>query len=228
MFFKQFSLSEQRDLDRLLQAYLPWTKIHNFTAHREEERFALLNILDSALPHLLGLAKINPGDEVLDIGTGGGFPGMPLAVLQPEAEFTLLDSVGKKLGIIKEVCKDMEINNVKTVHARIEETAHGKSHREHYDVVVTKALAKWHTLLEYALPFVKVGGIFYAYQSISIVDELEDSQGVMEKLGGSLQNVGRYSLPKDLGERVIVEILKEKPTPEEFPREVGVPKKRPL
>ncbi len=218
----------EKKLDALLAEYMKWVGIHNFTAHREEKRFAELNILDSILPLQERMINIGTEDKVLDLGTGGGFPGVPLALLNPESDVHLIDSVGKKLKMIEAIASQLSIENITTHNGRIETLAQDKLHREQYDVVVSKALAKWHTLLEYTLPFVAVGGAFYAYQSTSIFDEIEESMPLIERLGGMFVDIYSYELPGDYGTRTIVAIEKVDETPSKFPREVGVPKKIPL
>ena len=215
-------------MEHLVSAYLKRVNDFNFTAHREEERFRVLNIQDSVQPFEEQCFEIPDGAHVADIGTGGGFPGMPLAVLRLDAHFTLMDSVGKKLHLIDSVAKECGIENVRTVHGRLEELGQRPSYREHFDVVTSKAVAQLATLLELALPLVKVGGHAALYQSEAVREELPLLQEVVELLGGGTPVCTSYSLSGEYGSRVMVVIPKVKPTPGQYPRKVGVPKEKPL
>lgn len=213
-------------LGRMMDAYMARMQICNFTAHRTPERFALYNVIDSVAPFLDGSMDIPEGAQVADIGTGGGFPGVPLAVLQPAANFELFDSVGKKLKVIDEVCEEIGLTNVRTQNGRLEEYAQGNG-REFFDVVTSRAVAHWTTLLELALPLVKVGGVFYAYQGEKILEELEASESVIRFLGGKLEKAMTYDLGEG-GKRYLVIIRKDHKTPEDYPRMYGMMLKKPL
>lgn len=213
-------------LGKMMDAYMARMQVCNFTAHRTPERFALYNVIDSIQPFIEGQIIIADGAQVADIGTGGGFPGVPLAVLQPMADFFLFDSVGKKLKIINEVCQEIGVTNVKTLNGRIEEYAQQKG-REYFDVVTSRAVAHWTILLELALPLLKVGGIFYAYQGERILEELAASEATIRFLGGTLETTTTYDLGEG-GKRHLVIIRKGHKTPKDYPRSYGAMLKKPL
>lgn len=209
----------------LISEYLKHINDFNFTAHRSREDFEKFNIEDSIIPFQKGHVHIEPGMRVCDIGTGGGFPGMPLALIIPDAKFRLVDAVQKKLNLIDAIAKELDMKNVQTLHSRLEEVGQSQL-RETFDVVISKAVAKWSTLLELALPLVAIGGYFYAYQGKAIFDELEQSKNVIEKLGGAFVATFDYNLGDE--KRYIVKIKKIRPTQRAFPRKAPLPKDNPL
>ena len=218
------------ELDRLgamMAAYMELLPRVNITAHKTPERFALYNVVDSVLPLTAGLLDIPQGAQVADIGTGGGFPGVPHAVLRPDVHFHLFDSVGKKLKIIDEVCAQTGTKNVKTYSLRLEEYGQAEG-RGRFDVVTSRAVAHWTILLELALPLLKVGGVFYAYQGEKIFSELEASESVIRFLGGQLEGTTSYDLGEEAGRRYIVTIRKDHATPGDYPRIYGMMLKKPL
>lgn len=162
--------------------------------------------------------------RVLDLGSGGGFPLLPLALTHPDISFTGMDSVGKKMKAVAAIADTCGLKNVQTIHGRFEELGQEKMLREKFDVVVARAVAPWHVLLEYALPFVKVGGRFIAYQGPEILEE--DLGGTAHLLGGRIGDIHKTTLGE--AQRVFVEVQKIKPTPGKYPRANGVPRKEPL
>lgn len=214
-------------LEKLQTLYMSEITALNFTAHRTPELFEVLNILDSVIPFIGEPRLLKNAQKVLDIGTGGGYPGIPLAILLPDLQFTLTDSVGKKMDMIQRIITSSQLNNVVLSPGRCEELAH-TSMRESYDVVVSRAVAKWTTLLEYALPFVKVGGYLYAYQGNAVLAEISTSAETITLLGGVYQETITYKLPSEYGERNVICIKKISHTADIYPRAVGVPKKTPL
>lgn len=211
----------------MMDAYFALLPTCNITAHKTPERFALYNIIDSILPLQKGLMSLPEGARVADIGTGGGFPGVPLSLLCPQVSFHLFDSVGKKLRVIDAVCEEQGITNVQTFHTRLEEYGQGAG-RAYYDVVTSRAVAHWTTLLELALPLLKVGGTLYAYQGEKIFDDLRQHEKVALALGGQVEETTSYTLSEDAGERYIVKVTKVRPTPKAYPRSFATMKKDPL
>lgn len=210
----------------MMDAYMARMQICNFTAHRTPERFALYNMVDSVLPFLDGRITLPDRSLVADIGTGGGFPGVPLAALFPLSSFSLFDSVGKKLRIIDEVCEEVGIKNVQTHQLRLEEYGQGAG-RETFDVVTSRAVAHWTTLLELALPLLKIGGYFYAWQGEKIFEELEAKDAALRFLGGKFEATREYDLGEG-GKRYLVVIKKTHKTPADYPRDYSIMVKRPL
>lgn len=166
------------------------------------------------------------GKKVLDLGTGAGFPGIPLAVLLPDDQFTLVDSVGKKVDFVREAAEEIGLQNVECVHARAEDLAGNRSYREQYDLCASRAVANLSTLSEYCLPFVKTGGFFAAYKAENSSEEIENAKKAVFILGGSEPEVKTYALYKM--ERKLVLIRKIKATPHRYPRKAGIPSKKPL
>ena len=204
-------------------AVLEKNKVMNLTAITEPGDFAALHLLDSAV--LLNAADFR-GKNVVDVGTGAGFPGMPLRMLEPDFDLTLLDSLGKRIHFLQEVCDRMGLRRVEAVHARAEEFA--ADHLEAYDLAVSRAVAALNVLCELALPLVKVGGQFLAMKSVDSDAEIDAARGAIGQLGGRIREIRDYTVPcTDVRHRVVV-IDKIRPTPEQFPRPFARIKKNPL
>ena len=205
--------------DRLLET----NKVMNLTAITEPEETARLHFLDSAA--LLPLADFR-GKTVVDVGTGAGFPGMPLRLLEPSLRLTLLDSLGKRITFLQGCCDELGLADVQCVHARAEEFA--GSRREGYDIAVSRAVANLRLLAELCLPLVKVGGQFLAMKSAGSDAEIDEAKRAIEALGGSLSAVRDYPIPgTDVTHRLVV-IEKVAPTPKKYPRPFAKIKKAPL
>ena len=210
-----------------LEAYasllLEKNKVMNLTAITQPDQVATLHLLDCAA--LLPLSPL-AGKTVIDVGTGAGLPGMVLALLTPDARFTLLDSLGKRIDFLQEVCDDMGLTHVTCVHARAEEFA--GQHREQYDVAVSRAVAQLNVLCELTLPLVKVGGRFIAMKSTSSDQEIQEARSAVSQLGGRIAAVRDYDVPQtDVHHRAVI-IEKVKATPRQFPRSFARIKKSPL
>lgn len=194
----------------------------NLTAITDPEGVILRHFADSLTAEpLIGDAK-----SVLDVGCGGGFPTLPLAIVHPNAFFTALDSTAKKLTFVDAVAAELSLP-VRTVAARAEELAILPEHREGYDLVLSRAVARLNILAELCLPFVKVDGRFVAMKGTDGESELAEADAGIGKLGGRVKSVKNFTL-SDAGERVLIEIEKVSPTPKEYPRSFGRIKKKPL
>lgn len=195
----------------------------NLSAIRDPEGIQSKHFVDS----LLATKHINfQNKNILDIGAGGGFPCLPLAIATPQSTFSALDSVGKKMNAVQEMADTLGLN-VKTFHGRIEDFGHDQNFREQFDIVTARALAPWPVLLEYALPFVHIGGFFVAYQGPAIYDDLKTHKGLEKILGGTRPYVYEDQLETE-EKRIFVVIKKEHATPKKYPRKNGVPRKSPL
>lgn len=189
-----------------------------------------LKIGDKHIPDsvaVLDFWKIKNGARVLDIGTGGGLPGLALAVSVPELSFTLMDAREKKIHAVQSMADELGLTNVKTVSGRLEELAHKTKFREQFDIVTARALAPLQTLLEYASGFVKPGGFFYSWKGPEYPEELTSSENAQRHLGLLYKDIHRYTLPTG-EERFILRFEKVKALEAQYPRKIGVPSERPL
>ena len=198
-------------------------KVMNLTAITEPADIATLHFLDCAA--LLPLADW-ADKSVADVGTGAGFPGMPLRILEPSIRLTLLDSLNKRIDFLKEVCADLGLDDVDCVHGRAEEFA--AEHRESYDIVTSRAVANLQMLCELCLPLVKEGGYFLSMKSVDSDQELKSAYTAIKTLGGQVEQVKDYTIPgTDVSHRLIF-IKKVAPTPKKYPRAFAKMKKAPL
>ena len=165
---------------------------------------------------------------LIDVGTGAGFPGIPLKIVFPEIKITLLDSLNKRIKFLNAVIDELELENIETIHGRAEDFSKKEDYREQYDLCVSRAVANLATLSEYCLPYVKVGGCFIPYKSGEIDEELNNSKKAVQILGGKIEEVVKFQLPDtDIG-RSFVKIKKNKNTAKKYPRKAGLPAKEPL
>ena len=208
--------------EKLWEVFSDWNSKINLSAIRDRDGVFEKHFEDSLL--VMEFFDLND-KKILDIGAGGGFPTLPLAIVS-NARITCLDSVGKKMKAVADMADQLGLNNVETIHGRFEDFAQTRKHREQYDIVTARAVAPWNVLLEYALPFVKIGGSFIAYQGPAIVDDLIEFSGLEKKLGGEIVRKEKTMLGDN--ERYFIEIRKARPTNKLYPRVNGVPKSKPL
>lgn len=220
-----FSPDQIEKFEKFLQLFQEKNAVVNLSAIRAEKDIIIKHFLDS-----LEVTKLLPYQEastIIDLGTGGGFPGIPLAILSPEKQFLLVDSVQKKINSIKFFIQKLGLSNAKTIVGRAEEIGAHKDHREHYDLCVSRSVAYLPTLLEYCLPLIKINGYFVAYKEPS-EEEIRDSQNALATLGGTIDTVHTYTLPGLEQERNLILVKKTEKTPGTYPREIGTPSKKPL
>ncbi len=201
-------------------------KVMNLTAITEPEEVVTKHFLDS-----LSIANVltpEEGQKILDLGTGGGFPGMPMAIAWPKAQYVLADSLNKRIQFLNRHIEAHNMTQAVAVHGRAEELAKQSSYREQFDLVVSRAVANLSTLCEYTLPFVKVGGYFVSYKSGKIEEELNDAKKAIAILGGKCRKVKAFTLQDTDYERSLIVIQKVKETPKAYPRKAGTPSKLPL
>ncbi len=203
-----------------------WNKKINITSIEDDEEIYIKHFIDSVL--LLNEDNINENKKIIDVGTGGGFPGLPLIIVNGNYKLTLLDSLRKRIDFLSEVVKALNLQDVKLIHGRAEDFGQSKEHRENYDICVSRAVAPLNVLSEYCIPFVKVGGYFAAYKSDNISREIADSDNAIKKLGGKIKEVKEICLPGTDIVRKIVIIEKNRPTDSKYPRKAGKPSKEPL
>lgn len=199
-------------------------KVMNLTAITEYDEVIEKHFLDSI--SLCQIYDLTKAVKILDMGTGAGFPGIPLKIVFPEIELMLADSLNKRIKFLEEVIQELGLEKVEAVHARAEELARKKEYREGYDLVVSRAVANLSTLGEYCIPFVKQGGYFISYKSGEIEEEIEGAQKAISILGGKLNQVFKFELSDQ--KRSFVMIEKVKSTPKIYPRKAGTPSKMPL
>lgn len=205
---------------------LEWNEKVNLTSILEPDDFIKKHYIDSLL--CINYKEFQQADLVIDVGTGGGFPGIPLALAAPDKEFVLIDSLNKRIKIINELCRDTGIQNVTAVHGRAEELARKKEYREKYDLCVSRAVANIATLSEYCLPFLRRGGCFLAYKGSDTQKELQSGKKAIRILGGKIVREEKACLNEFELNHKIIFISKVRNTPEKFPRKAGTPSKEPL
>ncbi|PAB58496.1 16S rRNA (guanine(527)-N(7))-methyltransferase RsmG [Anaeromicrobium sediminis] len=203
-----------------------WNKFMNLTGITEDREVMIKHFLDSL--SCLSLDYIKKDSSVIDVGTGAGFPGIPIRIYHDEVKLTLLDSLNKRIKFLQEVCTQNNLDNVDFVHGRAEDIGKKKEYREKYDIAVARAVARLNVLCEYCLPFVKVGGYFICQKGPTINEELEEGKKAISILGGELVEKVDIHIPyTDLSHNVVV-IRKVKNTPNKYPRKAGTPNKNPL
>lgn len=214
-------------LDKYYELLVEWNSFMNLTGITDYEEVMLKHYLDS-LVLKLPINGENKHIKLIDVGTGAGFPGLPLKIAYPEAEVVLFDSLNKRIKFLDEVINILGLKNVTTIHGRAEDGGRNPKLREQFDVSVSRAVADLAVLSEYNLPFVKVGGYFVAYKSKDVDAEVEKSKKAISILGGEVEKVDKFTLPETDIERALVYIKKVKNTGKKYPRKAGVPGKEPL
>ena len=201
-------------------------KVMNLTAITDEDEFIVKHLIDSLLIH--DMIDSNSIRSCIDVGTGAGFPGIPLKIMYPDIKFTLLDSLNKRITFLSDFIELVKLNKIDVIHGRAEDLARDKKYRASYDLCVSRAVADLSVLCEYCIPFLKKGGYFFPYKSIKGKEELNHSSNSMNVLGCKLENTYEYQLEDGKGERVIFSIKKCLDTPNKYPRKAGIPSKNPL
>lgn len=201
-------------------------KVMNLTAITDYQEVVLKHFVDSvSLVKVIDLHKIN---SLIDVGTGAGFPGIPLKIVFPHLQVVLLDSLNKRVHFLNELIDEIRFENISAIHARAEDAAKNNVYREQFDICVSRAVANLSSLSEYCLPFVKKGGYFVSYKSTNIDMEIENAKKALFLLGGALKEKRTFCLPDtDIGRSFLI-IQKEKTTPRKYPRKAGLPSKEPL
>ena len=215
-----------RQFLKYFEMLVEWNEVMNLTAITEYDEVVMKHFVDS-----LSIVKVNGFDNVtsiIDVGTGAGFPGIPLKIVFPEIKITLLDSLNKRIKFLNAVIDELELENIETIHGRAEDFSKKEDYREQYDLCVSRAVANLATLSEYCLPYVKTGGTFISYKSGTVQEEAEEAEKAINILGGQVKDITYFKLPDSEIDRSLVIINKKKSTPGKYPRKAGTPLKEPL
>ena len=214
----------QQQFEDYMKLLLEWNEKINLTAITEEDEIILKHFVDS-----LTISKyIKEGNSIVDVGTGAGFPGIPLKIARKDLKVTLVDSLNKRILFLNEVIEKLGLGDIETLHFRAEEFGQNKKYRESFDIATSRAVANLSTLVEYLLPLVKVGGICVCMKGSEIKEELENSKKAIEILGGEVEQVEEFYLPGTDIKRSIVIVKKISSTPKKYPRKPGTPAKEPI
>lgn len=217
---------QKNQFDRFYELLTEWNKVMNLTGITDYEEVNEKHFVDSlAVVKALDIREVQ---TVIDIGTGAGFPGIPLKIVYPHLKITLLDSLNKRIKFLNTVIGELGLEGIHTVHGRAEDYAKQGDYREQYDLCVSRAVAYLSTLSEYCIPYIRVGGIFISYKSGEIEEELVQSEKAVRILGGKLEETVKFTLPGSEISRSFVKIRKKKMTAKKYPRKAGMPGKEPL
>ena len=227
-YLEKMSISLNKEQYDQFYAYMvlliEWNEKINLTAITEPQEIILKHFVDS-----LTIAKyIEEGKTIIDMGTGAGFPGIPLKIYRNDVKVVLADSLNKRIKFLNEVIEKLQLKNIETIHCRAEELGKNKEYREKFDYATSRAVANLSTLSEYLLPFVKLNGSCIFMKTMEIDEELENAKKAIKILGGRIEKVDKFKIPEsDLGRSIII-VKKEKQTPSKYPRKPGTPAKEPL
>ena len=209
---------------KYMNLLLEWNEKINLTAITEPNEIVLKHFIDS----MTILKYVDNDLKLIDVGTGAGFPGIPVKIVNNSIDVTLLDSLNKRINFLNEVIGQLELHGINTTHARVEEFGKNKIFRENFDIVTSRAVASLNILVEYMLPLVKVGGKCICMKGSNVEEEIENSKNAINILGGKIEKVESFELPNSNISRNIIIIKKLKETPIKYPRKPGIPSKEPL
>ena len=219
-----FEKSQIEQFYKYMNLLIEWNEKINLTAIIEPEEIILKHFIDS-----LTICKYIENNATLaDVGTGAGFPGIPLKIYRPDIKITLVDSLNKRINFLNEVINNLELKNIVTIHSRVEDFGKNKNYREKYDYVTARAVANLNTLSEYLVPIVKVNGKAICMKGNDVQDEVDNAKHAIKILGGTVEKVDYFKLPNSDISRNIIVVKKVNNTPARFPRKAGMPSKEPL
>ena len=219
-----FSMEQTEQFFEYMKLLIDWNEKINLTAITEPEEIITKHFIDS----LTILKYIKNDYKVVDVGTGAGFPGIPLCIMNPTIKMTLVDSLNKRLIFLQEVVNTLKLKNIEIVHARAEELGQNIKYRETFDIATSRAVANLSTLSEYLIPLVKINGKIISMKASNAKQEIDEAQNAIQILGGQIESIEEFNLPEsDIGRTVII-INKNKPTSKKYPRKSGTPNKEPL
>lgn len=225
---KGISLSKEQmnQFQRYYELLIEWNEKMNLTAITEQEDVYVKHFFDSLTAAMY--TDLTKPLRVCDIGAGAGFPSIPLKIAFPKLDVTIIDSLNKRITFLNHLASDLKLEHVHFVHGRAEEMGQNPAHREQYDIVTARAVARMSVLTELCLPYVKTGGAFIAMKAASAVDEMGKASRAIAILGGKTEDIFSFRLPVEESERTIIVIRKEKETPKKYPRKPGTPNKAPI
>ena len=203
-----------------------WNQVMNLTAITDFEEVCKKHFTDSL--SLVKAYKINASISVIDVGTGAGFPGIPLKIAFPDIEIILLDSLHKSVDFLKTVIDNLGLKKIEALHGRAEDYAKEKNFREQFDLCVSRAVSNLSTLSEYCIPYVKIGGYFISYKSEKLSEEKKDAEYAISVLGGEIEDQISFQIPNSDINRNLLIVRKKKETPANYPRKAGLPLKKPI
>lgn len=221
-----FSHDVKADFEKYYNLLIEWNEKINLTAITQPDEVAVKHMIDSLT--CLDDAYFPPGCTVIDVGTGAGFPGLPLKIYRPDIKLTLLDSLNKRLNFLQQVVDKLSLTEVKIVHSRAEDGGRAGNLREKHHIAVSRAVARLNVLCEYCLPLVEVGGFFVAMKGAKFAEEVSEAKKAVKTLGGEIVTVKEVKLPGLEDVRAVVYIKKTSETPSQYPRRSGLPEKKPL
>ena len=220
----RFSVEQIEKFYKYMNLLIEWNEKINLTAITEPSEIILKHFIDS----ITILKEIEDGSILVDVGTGAGFPGVPLSIMNTTLKITLVDSLNKRLIFLQEVVKELKLENVELIHARAEEFGQNKKYREKFDIATSRAVANLSSLSEYLVPLVKIGGKVISMKAGNAEQEIEEAQTAIKVLGGCIKKIDEFNLPQSNIERTIITIDKVKNTPNKYPRKAGTPTKEPI
>lgn len=220
------SEKQEKQFYQYYELLVKWNKVMNLTAIVDYEEVQEKHFIDSL--SLVKMINIKSVHTLIDVGTGAGFPGLPLKIVFPHLEVILLDSLQKRILFLNEVIHDLRLFQIEAKHGRAEDYAKNVKYRENFDLCVSRAVADLSVLSEYCIPFVKIGGKFISYKSDLIDEEVKHSENAIHILGGDIQKIEKFQLPESEIKRSFISISKERTTDKRYPRKAGIPLKKPL